>query len=135
MEQLQHPPERVVFAACLSWCDLSEVAPHGSTLFQIRLRLFFPKKDRPGLFTPGEKPFCRPIRRAFQAADLKIRCEATAVVVSATPLDIMACVFRIEPERSVLAERLRQAEARHAVVARPADGSAEVPQPNSRTEE
>jgi hypothetical protein len=57
MEQLQHPPERVVSAACLSWCDLSEVDPHGSTLFQIRLKPFFPKKDQPGLFTPGEKLF------------------------------------------------------------------------------
>jgi len=57
MEQLQHPPERGVSAACPSWCDLSEVAPHGSTLFQIRLKLFFPKKDQPGLFTPGEKLF------------------------------------------------------------------------------
>jgi hypothetical protein len=57
MEQLKHPPKRVVAAACLSWWDLSEVVPHGSTLSQIRLKLFFPKKDEPGLFTPGEKPF------------------------------------------------------------------------------
>jgi hypothetical protein len=57
MEQLQHPPERVIVAACLSWCDLSEADPHGPALFQIRLKSFFPKKDRYGLFTPGEKPF------------------------------------------------------------------------------
>jgi hypothetical protein len=57
MEQLQHPPKRGVSAACLSWCDLSEVAPHGSTLFQIRLKLFFPKKDQPGLFNPRREAF------------------------------------------------------------------------------
>jgi hypothetical protein len=45
MEQLQHPPKRVVYAACLSWCDLSEVDPHGATLFQTRLKSFFPKED------------------------------------------------------------------------------------------
>ena len=57
MERLPRPPERVVSAASLSWCDLSEAGPHGPVLFQIRLRSFFPKEDRPGLFTPGEKPF------------------------------------------------------------------------------
>jgi hypothetical protein len=45
MEQLRHPPKRVVSAACLSWCDLSETGPHGPVLFQIRLRPFFPKED------------------------------------------------------------------------------------------
>jgi hypothetical protein len=45
MEQFQHPPERVVYVASLSWCDLSEAGPHGPVLFQIRLRSFFPKED------------------------------------------------------------------------------------------
>lgn len=57
MEQFQLPPERVAYAACLSWCDLSEAGPHGPVLFRIRLGPFFPKEDWPGLFTPGEKPF------------------------------------------------------------------------------
>jgi hypothetical protein len=57
MEQLRQPPKRVVSVACPSWCDLSEVKPHGPTLFQIRPEPFFPKRDRSGLFTPGEKPF------------------------------------------------------------------------------
>jgi hypothetical protein len=57
MEQLKHPPKRVVEAASLSWWDLSEVVPHGPTHSETRLKLFFPKKDQPGLFTPGEKLF------------------------------------------------------------------------------
>jgi len=30
------------------------VAPHGATLFQIRLKLFLPRQDQPSLFNPGE---------------------------------------------------------------------------------
>ena len=44
-------------AAWPSWGDLSEVVPHSSTLFQIRLTPFLPKQDQSELFNPGEKPF------------------------------------------------------------------------------
>ena len=47
----------IVLAACLFRVDLSEVAPHDSTLFQIRFRSFLPKQDWSGLFNNGEKPF------------------------------------------------------------------------------
>ena len=50
-------PKVFVLVTRPSCVDLSEAEPHGSVLFQTRLKSFFPKIDELQLFNPGEQPF------------------------------------------------------------------------------
>jgi hypothetical protein len=56
MMTFQSPPG-IPLVTRPSCVDLSEAEPHGSVLFQTRLKSFFPKIDELQLFNPGEQPF------------------------------------------------------------------------------